>query len=154
MDDIKGPNTQKPNPAAPEGSAPTGMDENTAPEMHSAAPAPAPAADEEKKGMKGWLVALLVILALIIGGTGVYFWQTSSSTSDETEALQSQIDATNAELEAAKEAAAESSDAEKDKEIDTLTAENKVLTDSNTALQTQVEDLTAACEASTDCILP
>ncbi len=147
MDDIKGPDTQKPNPAAPEGSAPTGMDEQpTTPEMHPASPAPAPAADEKKKGMKGWVVALLVVLALVIGGAGVYFWQTSQSTNDETEQLQAQIDATNAELAAAKEAAAESSDEEKDKEIVDLTKANETLTTENQTLTAQVEEMSKACE--------
>ncbi len=156
MDDIKGPNTQKPNPAAPEGSAPTGTHEQpTTPEMHPASPAPAPEADEKKKGMKGWVVALLVVLALVIGGAGVYFWQTSQNTNDETEQLQAQIDATNAELAAAKEAAAESSDEAKDEEIADLTKANETLTTENATLQKQVDDLVKTCtdnpELNDDC---
>lgn len=148
MDDIKAPdrhNKPATNPAAPETSMHADMGDSETPEMHTVAPAPVPAPESEKKGMKGWLVALLVVLALVVGGAGVYFWQTSKNTSSETEALQSQIDSLNQDLADAQKAAADNTLEAKDKEIDTLTAENKVLTDSNAALQKQVDAWQKAC---------
>jgi len=148
MDDIKSPNTQnRPNPAAPTGSMPTSSQDTTIPDLQQIPYAPVGASNTDgnkKKGMRGWMVALLVVLALVIGGSGVYFWQTSSDTSDETiQQLQAQIDQTNKEL------------TDLAKEGDTLTAENKILTKSNTALQTQVTNLTKACEdAAPTCVLP
>ncbi len=101
--------------------------------------------EEPKSGMKTWLVVLLVVLALVIGAGGVYLWQSSSSNSDETKAMQSQIDTLNQDLTDAKKAAADNTLEEKDKTIETLTAENKALIDSNEALKTRNTELTTNC---------
>ena len=102
--------------------------------------------EDTKDGMKTWLVVVLVILALVIGAGGVYLWQASSSNSDETAALQSQIDSLNQDLSDAKKAAADSTLEEKNKEIETLNAEVKALTESNTALQGKNAELVKSCQ--------
>lgn len=100
-----------------------------------------------KGGMKTWLVVLLVISALAIGAGGVYLWQSSSSTPDETEALQSQINTLNQDLSEAKQAAADNTLEAKDKEIKTLSLEKIELKNSNDALKTRNTELTTNCAA-------
>ena len=135
-DDIKGPSSQD----APNLRDPVEEEEVTEPATT------APDAQNEPKtdAKKTWLVVLLVVLAFAIGAAGVYFWQQSTDNSDETAQLQSQIDATNAELAAAKEAAANKTEDEKDEEIVALTAENTTLTEKNNTLTAEKMTLTAS----------
>ena len=168
MDDIKTPNDSVDGvtpPRAP--SQPSNMEhmdgEETYQEMEPEQPHELP--EKEKSGMKPWLVAVLVVVALIIGAAAVYIWQTSQ---DNTDQQQSQIDDLTRQLEEAQDANTETELDDKDAEIatlktqnDTLTAEVQTLTASNEALKTQNDTLTAdnealttACEAATDCELP
>lgn len=151
MDDIKGP---VPRPDIPE---PHQLEQEEAHEPEMATHEEPEQPVEPKGGMKTWLVVLLVVLALVIGAGGVYLWQSSTSTADETEALQSQVDKLNQDLSDAQQAAADNTLEEKDKEIETLTAENETLTQSNEALKTRNDELTTNCAAEgldADCNAP
>ena len=152
MDDIKGPVPKSAPSAGPPPTTPSENEVQPTPDV----PPQAPMVPEEKKkgGMKAWLVILLVVLALVVGGAGVYFWQQSSSTTDETAALQAQIDQQAQDLEDAKKAAADQTADEKDKQIETLTTDNKTLTDENVALQKELDTWVLKCgdgPAPADC---
>ncbi len=151
MDDIKG-STKQPVSNADEPEAP--MHQQEAPEPE--APMTAPKLPKEtKKGMKTWLVVLLVILALVLGAGKVYYWQQANNFSNDNEQLQSQIDTLNQDLSEAKQVVTDSALEEKDKEIETLTTENNtlkaekaILTQSNETLQQRNVELVTNCEAA------
>lgn len=170
MDDIK-PSGSAPAPApsgAPKEDPPMeeldNVDQNAAEFQSAPSTQEPPQMPQQSSGMKTWVVVVLVVLALIIGGAGVYLWQTSQEDNSEAEALQSQIDELNQDLNTAKENVQEelaSGDDAKDAEIKTLTeenatltAENTVLQESNDTLKAENQALTDACEAATDCDLP
>ena len=171
MDDIKAPNDSVDGVSPPRApNQPSDMEHMDGDEVyHEMEPEqPHELPEKEKSGMKPWLVAVLVVAALIVGAAGVYIWQTSQENTDSTEQLQSQVDDLTRQLEEAQDANTETELDDNDTQIDTLktqvdtlTAEVQTLTASNEALKTQNDTLTTenealatACEAATDCEVP
>lgn len=96
----------------------------------------------KNKGLRVWLVVLLVLLTAVIVGFGVYFVQTSKAQKD--------LDAAQAQNQQLQQQIAEQSATQASKQISSLqtqvndlTAQNKTLTSENQALTQQVKTLNA-----------
>ncbi len=90
-------------------------------------------------GKAVWVV--LVVLALLIGGgIGYIFGNNDGSSNSGDEALQSQVDDLNRQLQEARDGASDSMLEEKDNEISELQQENARLEQENTDLREQLED--------------